>query len=340
MAFKAASVGISESRTMFVTKPTASFTRCSSFSGAAQPLAAGASRRMSRARQSGIVLARASTETKPEIAKVADSIGLPTDEGLFGFKPFPEIWVGRLAMMGFLTSIVEEFITGKGTLRQIGFETPSTPLFTFLLIFFGGLTAYFSARTLYKATNKQLTATELVRYRQFLGIQKEQQNIAEEQAKLKISFAEGKDIVSPDNLNTIAATKKAGTPADNVLGSPEPVKFTAKAEQEPKDGGIFGTNVEEEARREADAMKRREQAGMPAPSISLAAKQDILEQSNQVNSDFDYARNVELTNGRWAMLGFLTAIIIEAATGRGILVQLIGYAKALNLLGPASGVDL
>lgn len=70
-----------------------------------------------------------------------------------------QIWVGRLAMMGFLTSIVEEFITGKGTLRQIGFETPSTPLFTFLLIFFGGLTAYFSARTLYKATNKQLTAT-------------------------------------------------------------------------------------------------------------------------------------------------------------------------------------
>ncbi len=73
----------------------------------------------------------------------------------------------------------------------------------------------------------------------------------------------------------------------SVLGSPEPVKFTAKAEQEPKDGGIFGTNVEEEARREADAMKRREQAGMPAPSISLAAKQDILEQSNQVNSDFE-----------------------------------------------------
>ncbi len=45
---------------------------------------------------------------------------------------------------------------------------------------------------------------------------------------------------------------------------------------------------------------------------------------------------------RWAaaarMQGFLTAIIIEAATGRGILGQLIGYAKALNLLGPASGV--
>lgn len=55
---------------------------------------------------------------------------------------------------------------------------------------------------------------------------------------------------------------------------------------------------------------------------------------------YRYARQVEVTNGRWAMLGFLTAIIIEAGTGRGILLQLVGYAKALNLLGPASGVNL
>jgi hypothetical protein len=40
------------------------------------------------------------------------------------------------------------------------------------------------------------------------------------------------------------------------------------------------------------------------------------------------------------MVGFLTAIIIEAATGHGILLQLVSYAKALNLLGPASGVDI
>ena len=56
--------------------------------------------------------------------------------------------------------------------------------------------------------------SELVRYRQFLGIQKEQQNIKEEQAKLKQSFAQGKDIVSPDNLNTINQAKAEGTPAD------------------------------------------------------------------------------------------------------------------------------
>ena len=65
------------------------------------------------------------------------------------------------------------------------------------------------------------------------------------------------------------------------------MKFTGKPEQEPRDGGIFGANVEEEARREAAEMKRREKAGMPAPSISLSAKQDILEQSSQVNGDFE-----------------------------------------------------
>ena len=30
-------------------------------------------------------------QAKPEVAKFADSVGLPTEEGLFGFKPFPEV---------------------------------------------------------------------------------------------------------------------------------------------------------------------------------------------------------------------------------------------------------
>ena len=49
----------------------------------------------------------------------ADSIGLPTDEGLFGFKPFSEVWVGRLAMIGFLTSVVQEFLTGVLTYCRV-----------------------------------------------------------------------------------------------------------------------------------------------------------------------------------------------------------------------------
>eukprot|EP00951_Prasinocladus_malaysianus_P026240 scaffold232378_cov38-Prasinocladus_malaysianus.AAC.1 len=45
--------------------------------------------------------------------------GMDTSEGIFGFTPFAELWVGRLAMMGFLTSLVEEGLTGQGTLQQI-----------------------------------------------------------------------------------------------------------------------------------------------------------------------------------------------------------------------------
>ena len=37
------------------------------------------------------VRAQQQTEEKPQEAKFADSIGLPTEEGLFGFKPFPEV---------------------------------------------------------------------------------------------------------------------------------------------------------------------------------------------------------------------------------------------------------
>ncbi len=37
------------------------------------------------------------------------------------------------------------------------------------------------------------------------------------------------------------------------------------------------------------------------------------------------------------MLGFLAAITIEAATGKGILSQCIFYAKASGLLGQQSG---
>lgn len=35
--------------------------------------------------------------------------------------------------------------------------------------------------------------------------------------------------------------------------------------------------------------------------------------------------------------GFLSSTIIEAATGRGIIGQVVLYLKALNILGPQSG---
>ena len=50
-----------------------------------------------------------------------------------------------------------------------------------------------------------------------------------------------------------------------------------------------------------------------------------------------YARNVEITNGRAAMIGFLGVVAVEAYTGKGILSQLLWYLKLVNILGPASG---
>lgn len=38
-----------------------------------------------------------------------------------------------------------------------------------------------------------------------------------------------------------------------------------------------------------------------------------------------------------AMLGFLAAIAVEAATGKGIILQIIGYLKWSGILGPMSG---
>lgn len=41
-------------------------------------------------------------EQKPAVAKFADSVGLPTEEGLFGFKPFPEVCEGLFTRCSFV----------------------------------------------------------------------------------------------------------------------------------------------------------------------------------------------------------------------------------------------
>lgn len=42
---------------------------------------------------------------------------------------------------------------------------------------------------------------------------------------------------------------------------------------------------------------------------------------------------------RWAMLGFASAILVEAATGDGVIPQALHYANALGLTGVSpSGV--
>ena len=60
---------------------------------------------------------------------------------LFGFTKSNELFVGRLAQLGFVFSLIGEIITGKGALAQLNIETgvPITeiePLVLFNVIFF------------------------------------------------------------------------------------------------------------------------------------------------------------------------------------------------------------
>lgn len=65
--------------------------------------------------------------------------------------------MGRLAMMGFLTGMIEEAITGRGILGQIGFDTPNPALFATIVGLATVATAYGTAQTIYKGLNKQMT---------------------------------------------------------------------------------------------------------------------------------------------------------------------------------------
>ncbi len=75
----------------------------------------------------------------------------------------------------------------------------------------------------------------------------------------------------------------------------------------------------------------REPKAAPAakPYVSRAVREEMMERA--------YARGIELTNGRYAMMGFLAAILVEASTGDGILGQVFQYIKMSGLLGENSG---
>lgn len=59
-------------------------------------------------------------------------------------------------MMGFLTSLLEEFWTGKSTLQQIGVVTPSLPVLVTLSVLASGATLFGTVQTLVKAQTGKL----------------------------------------------------------------------------------------------------------------------------------------------------------------------------------------
>ena len=56
-----------------------------------------------------------------------------------------------------LRSVVEEFLTGRGTLQQIGFSTPNQSVLGAILLIFGGATLVGTVSTLTKATGGKLS---------------------------------------------------------------------------------------------------------------------------------------------------------------------------------------
>ncbi|MEW5316365.1 MAG: hypothetical protein WDW38_007743 [Sanguina aurantia] len=247
------------------------------------------------------------TEEKSALAKFSDSIGMPTDEGVaFAFKPFNEVFVGRAAMMGFVSSIVTEFVTGRGTLGQLGIDTPDQNVLIALCVIFGGATTWGAGTTLAALAKKTMSKKEIDRYKSFLNLNKEgEEDWMNESLAMK---AKG-DSLTAANATSAQKLAKALKPK-----APE----TAMAAD--------ATAVEGEAASES----------APAPVPTLQARKDM-EELMFFNDEMKYARNVEIQNGRAAMMGFLAAILVEAATGNGIIGQCIGYVKASGLLGAKSG---
>ncbi len=58
----------------------------------------------------------------------------PTGKGTFGFTNFAEIWNGRMAMIGFAAALVNEIITGKGILGQVGVTSKGGDIFVVLIL--------------------------------------------------------------------------------------------------------------------------------------------------------------------------------------------------------------
>lgn len=61
--------------------------------------------------------------------------------------------------MGFVSSIVVEFATGKGTLAQVGLDAPSMPLLAAMCVIFGGATVAGTALTIQQLVSRKMSRT-------------------------------------------------------------------------------------------------------------------------------------------------------------------------------------
>ncbi|GFR51633.1 hypothetical protein Agub_g13989 [Astrephomene gubernaculifera] len=275
---------------------------------------------------------------KSALAKLSDAMGMPTDEGYFGFTPFSEMWVGRWAMIGFVSSVAVEFATGKGTLAQLGLSAPSTPLLAALLLLSGGATAAASAVTVQQLRQRSMSRTQLERYRSFLGLTRGDELAAESAAR---SLKGGRPLAPAPPPSASAGAAAAAAAATSTAGDTAPTMeaattLIAEKEEGRAAGGSLTGVVSTSSAAAADA--RPQQAPtQPAAAATSSRNATLTAEELYGLDEGKYARDVEIANGRAAMLGFLAAVLVEAGSGRGILAQLVLYGKLSGLLGAASG---
>lgn len=224
------------------------------------------------------------TEITPK--QKAESMGFDTSEGFFGFTPFSELWVGRLAMAGFFTGVAEELVTGQSILQQIGVADgsglPSPAIFYAILALALVPTGAATVNTLRKVASGDMTVKQFKGYARFFGLD------TEEDAKVVSTM---RKLAMMDDLKGLSAKDTSLTVED------------AAACEWPNPGSAPSSK-------------------WPRPSAA----------AREAMAEFDYAKGVEMDNGRWAMIGFLLAILVEAGTGMGVVEQIMFYIQTSGFL--------
>jgi len=245
--------------------------------------------------------------------------------------PLAERWVGRLASAGFAIGLAEEMITGLPILEQIGFATPDDRVFAALAGAMLAGVALGTVDAIRRAEKGTMSRGEFSAYSGFLGADGDADAASAARA-LKLAG----DFTSPDNLADVRNAKVGGTPADAVLAPTDASEAlraaaaAAKAAQARDNTAAAEAGAAAAANAALKASERAAWDGDVAPTAVLLPDEDPA-------SLLAYQREVEMQNGRAAMLGFAAAVLIEAHTGYGIIPQLITYGKLSGILGADSG---
>ena len=269
---------------------------------------------------------RTHATTHKHAKQFADSIGLPTEEGIFGFRPFAEVWTGRLAMFGFAAAIVGEFEGKGGALQQLGLE-PSQGLLTGLLAALGLALVAGTASTAKRLASREMSARDVARYKNFLALGNAER---ESEAAARAMKKRGDFTALGDDAAAIAAARAAGAPVDAFLSTSEVAEgAAAAAEMKAGDASrLLTISPADEAAQAAAAAADMKvpKAAAAGPAVSLAAREDILAEAMFASEEAKYARGVEIANGRAAMLGFLvrsSASCVVCPTRWGLLCMFL-----------------